>query len=115
MNSMLNRGISILTAATIAIGALAAAPATFGQTTPAANDAKAQRQANRKLARDVRKALEKSQLNVDDVRILARSGVVTLEGTVPVGDDISQVPAIASKVPGVTSIANNVTIREEGH
>ncbi|WP_260854660.1 BON domain-containing protein [Paraburkholderia sp. BCC1884] len=112
---MLARAIGILTATTISIGAIVVAPVTFAQTTPAATDAKTQRQANRKLARDVRKALEKAQLNVDDIRILARSGVVTLDGTVPEGDDVSKVPAIASKVPGVTSIANNVGVREEGH
>jgi hypothetical protein len=37
VNSMLNRGISILTAATIAIRTLAVAPATFGQSTPVAS------------------------------------------------------------------------------
>jgi len=115
VNSMLNRGIGIVIAATVAVSAIAVAPATFAQTTPAATDAKAQRQANRKLARDVRKALENASLNVDDVRILVKNGAVTLAGTVPEGDDIAQLPIIVSKVSGVTSVANDVGVREEGH
>jgi len=115
VNSMLDRGLGIVMAATVAVSALAIAPVTFAQTTPAATDAKAQRQANRKLARDVRKALENASLNVDDVRILAKNGAVTLAGTVPEGDDIAQLPVVASKVAGVTSVANDVGVREEGH
>ena len=115
MNSMLVRVTGILAAATISIGALMAAPLTFAQSTPAANDGMTQRQANRKLAHDVRKALEKARLNVDDIRILARDGGITLDGTVPDGDDATKVPAIAGKVPGVTSVASNVSVHEVGH
>lgn len=115
MNSILVRAIGIFTATAISIGAVVVAPVALAQTTAAATDAKSLRQQNRKLARDVRRALQNAQLNVDDVRILVKSGAVTLDGTVPDGDDVSKVPTVAAKVPGVTSVANNVSIREEGN
>jgi hyperosmotically inducible periplasmic protein len=115
VNSMLVRAIGILTATTISAASVMVVPVACAQTAAAATDTMTQPQKNRKLARDVRKALEKARLNVDDIRILARSGVVSLDGTVPDGDEIAKAPAVAAKVPGVTSVANNISVREEGH
>jgi hyperosmotically inducible periplasmic protein len=111
----INRGIGVILAVTIAAVTVAVPEASFAQTASTTNDAKTQRQANRKLARDVRRAFDKAQLDADDVRILAKGGVVTLAGTVPDGADISRLPTVAAKVPGVTSVANDVGVREEGH
>ncbi|RFU47592.1 BON domain-containing protein [Paraburkholderia sp. DHOC27] len=110
MNLLLKRltGVSILS---IALGGAVMAPVV----SYAQDSATTQRKANRKLAHDVRRALEKAQLDVDDVRILAKSGVVTLDGTVPDSDQLTKAPEIAGKVSGVTSLSNNLSIREEGH
>jgi hyperosmotically inducible periplasmic protein len=108
--------MNVVTSAAIAIGAIggvAMAPHAFAQDA-AATDAKAAHKADRKLAHDVRKALEKANLDVDDVRILVKSGSVSLDGTVPDSDQLSKVSGIASQVPGVMAVANNLTLREEG-
>jgi hyperosmotically inducible periplasmic protein len=114
MKSQFTRIASVITLATMTMGAIIMAPATFAQDAVATTDVKAAHQADRKLARDVRRALEKSRLEVDDVRILVKAGNVNLEGTVPDNDQIAKLSAVAKTVPGVMSIANNVTMREEG-
>jgi osmotically-inducible protein OsmY len=110
---MLKRAVGVVTVATMLLGGVAIAPAAYAQDDSGAS-VKLQKKANRKLAHDVRRALEKSQLDVDDVRILAKNGVVSLDGTVPDSGQLSKVPDIASKVPGVTSVSNNLSIHEEG-
>jgi hyperosmotically inducible protein len=108
VNSMLKRAVGVVTVATMLLGGVAIAPAAYAQDDSGAS-VKLQKKANRKLAHDVRRALEKSQLDVDDVRILAKNGVVSLDS-----GQLSKVPDIASKVPGVTSVSNNLSIHEEG-
>jgi hyperosmotically inducible periplasmic protein len=115
VNTMLKRVAGVVTVATIVLGGVAVAPNAYAQDDMAASSVKLQRKANRKLAHDVRRALEKAQFDVDDVRILAKSGVVSLDGTVPDSNQLSRVPDVAGKVPGVTSVSNNLSVREEGH
>ncbi|MFT4066452.1 BON domain-containing protein [Paraburkholderia sp.] len=77
---------------------------------PAAN-AKSTRQADRKLGRDVRRALAKtSGFNVSNVFVRARGGAVTLTGSVPQGAMIQQAADVAKGVPGVTSVNNRITL-----
>jgi hyperosmotically inducible periplasmic protein len=114
MKSQLKRIICVVTMATLAIGGVAMVPNAFAQDASAATDAKAAHKADRKLAHDVRRALEQASLDVDDVRILVKAGGVSLDGTVPDADQLSKVPVVAAKVPGVMSVANNLTLREEG-
>ncbi|WP_085487405.1 BON domain-containing protein [Paraburkholderia susongensis] len=80
----------------------AAAPAT---------NAKATRQADRKLGREVRRALARTPgFNVSNVFVRARGGAVTLTGSVPQGGQIQQAADVAKGVPGVTSVANRITL-----
>jgi len=82
--------------------ATAAAPAT---------NAKSTRAADRKLGRDVRRALARAQgFNVSNVFVRARSGAVTLTGSVPEGGMIQQAGDVAQGVPGVTSVTNRLVL-----
>jgi hyperosmotically inducible periplasmic protein len=114
VKSQFKHVISAVTAVTLAVGTFAMVPKAFAQSAPATIDIKAAHKADRKLAHDVRRALEKASLDVDDVRILAKQGSVSLDGTMPDGDQLSKVSGVAAKVPGVMSVANNLTLREEG-
>lgn len=72
--------------------------------------------ADKKLARDVRKALSKApNFNVSDVFVKARGGVVTLSGSVSEGPQIEQAAEVARGVPGVTSVSNYLTLYTKGY
>jgi osmotically-inducible protein OsmY len=87
----------------------AAPPADTGAA-PAAN-AKSTRQTDRKLGRDVRRALARAPgFNVSNVFVRARGGAVTLTGSVPQGSQIQQAADVAKGVPGVTSVTNRLTL-----
>jgi hyperosmotically inducible periplasmic protein len=75
-------------------------------------NAKAMKAANRKLRRDVLRALSKTQ-SLDSERILVRAtgSAVTLSGTVPVADQIQKAGDAAQHVPGVASVSNRITTR----
>ncbi|MCC8400292.1 BON domain-containing protein [Paraburkholderia sp. MMS20-SJTN17] len=76
-----------------------------------ATNATSNRAADRKLGRDVRRALARAQgFNVSNVFVRARSGAVTLTGSVPDGSMIQQAADIAKGVPGVTSVTNRLTL-----
>ncbi|MEX3899146.1 BON domain-containing protein [Paraburkholderia sp. JPY432] len=82
--------------------ATAAAPATTTQST---------RAADRKLGRDVRRALSRAQgFNVSNVFVRARGGAVTLTGSVPESGMIQQAADVTKGVPGVTSVTNKLTL-----
>jgi osmotically-inducible protein OsmY len=77
----------------------------------AAAPATSTRAADRKLGRDVRRALGKTQgFNVSNVFVRARGGAVTLSGSVPDGGMIQQAGDVAKGVPGVTSVTNKLTL-----
>jgi len=59
--------------------------------------------------------MEKNHLEVDDVRILAKDGAVTLAGTLDDQDQLSRVSDVVKKVPGVTSVDNELTLQQEGN
>jgi len=75
-------------------------------------NAKTMKAANRKLHRDVLRALSKTQ-GLDSERILVRAtgSAVTLSGTVPVADQIQKAGDAAQHVPGVASVSNRITTR----
>jgi osmotically-inducible protein OsmY len=82
--------------------------------TPASK--KAASKADRTLARAVRKALAKAQgFDVSNVFVKARSGAVTLSGTVESGDQISQAEQVARGVSGVTSVNNKLSLFHGGN
>jgi hyperosmotically inducible protein len=83
--------------------------------TMAAPSAKSTKAANRALQRSVRKALSKTKgLSVANITVRARSGAVTLEGSVPEQPQIDLATQTAQGVSGVTSVKNALTIRAIG-
>jgi hyperosmotically inducible periplasmic protein len=84
-------------------------------TQAAPSSSKATKAANRKLQRDVRRALSKTKnLSVANITVRARSGAVTLEGSVPEQPQVDLATQAAQGVPGVTSVKNALTIRAIG-
>ncbi|HEY1998379.1 BON domain-containing protein [Paraburkholderia sp.] len=77
---------------------------------------KAVRAQNRELVKTVRHALTHTKnLDSSDITVLAKGGVVTLDGTVPSDDQIQRATDATSSVPGVTSVRNNLILREAGN
>ncbi|MGF7131651.1 hyperosmotically inducible protein [Paraburkholderia sp. EB58] len=77
---------------------------------------KAATKADRALARAVRRALSKAQgFNVSNVFVRARSGAVTLSGSVDTGEQIAQAEQVAHTVQGVTSVSNKLTLFHGGN
>jgi osmotically-inducible protein OsmY len=91
--------------------ASAAAPTT-SSTTPTA---KSTRIANRQLAKKVRAALSKTKgLDITSIAIRARGGSIALSGSVPDATQIEKAGTVAQGVAGVTSVKNDLTVREVG-
>ncbi|QBQ99930.1 BON domain-containing protein [Paraburkholderia pallida] len=79
---------------------------------PATPTAREVRKANRALSRKVYAALAKhKEINAGDISIVARSGAVTLNGTVTESSQIGAVAEIAKGVPGVTSVTNRLSVQ----
>lgn len=77
---------------------------------------KAQRAANHKLEMTVRHALTHTKnLDSSGITVLARGGVVTLDGTVPSDDQIQVAVDAATGVAGVSGVKSNLLMREAGH
>ncbi len=69
-----------------------------------------------KLESAVQKAFDKEKhFDTSDVRVVARKGVVSLDGTMLDDKAIQRATDIATAVPGVKSVTNSLTIRQEGH
>ncbi len=91
--------------------ASAAAPTTSSATPTA----KSMRIANRQLAKKVRTALSKTKgLDITSVAIRARGGSIALSGSVPDATQIEKAGTVAQGVAGVTSVKNDLTVREVG-
>nr|WP_174772040.1 BON domain-containing protein [Paraburkholderia sp. SG-MS1] len=102
--------LCVATASSAYAQASDAAPPAATASPPAANT-KSTRQTDRKLGRDVRRALAKTPgFNVSNVFVRARGGAVTLTGSVPQGSQIQQAGDVAKGVPGVTSVTNRITL-----
>jgi osmotically-inducible protein OsmY len=102
--------LCVATASSAYAQASDAAPPADTAAAPAAN-AKSTRQTDRKLGRDVRRALSRAPgFNVSNVFVRARGGAVTLTGSVPEGGQIQQAADVAKGVPGVTSVTNRLTL-----
>ncbi|MBP0595471.1 BON domain-containing protein [Paraburkholderia sp. LEh10] len=71
------------------------------------------RKANRALRRTVYAAIVKhKEINAGDISVVAKSGAVTLDGTVVDASQIDKVAEIARGVPGVTSVTNRLTVQK---
>ena len=77
----------------------------------AAPSAKAVKKADRSLGRKVRSALAKAQgISVSNISVRARSGAVTLTGSVPDQGQVDKAGDVAKGVDGVTSVSNKLTV-----
>lgn len=108
-------GIALCVATASSAYAQASEAAPSGDMAAPATDAKAMKQTDRKLGRDVRRALAKAPgFNVSNVFVRARGGAVTLTGSVPEGGQIQQAADVAKGVPGVKSVSNKITLGVQG-
>ena len=77
--------------------------------------AKAAKAADRALAKKVRTTLSKAKdISVAAITVRAKSGNVTLQGSVPEQPQVDRATQVAQGVPGVTSVKNALTIRPPG-
>lgn len=77
---------------------------------------KAAKAADRKLAANVRKAVTKDGgVPMANVVVLAKSGVVTLTGSVPETTQIAAAQQRAQDVDGVSQVVNRLTVRTPGN
>jgi hyperosmotically inducible protein len=102
---------AISTVFAISAMSLASSPA-LSQDAAATMPSKA---ANTTLSKNVRRSLDKEPgLHASNIRVRSRGGAVTLEGTVPTTEEIPIASDATSKVPGVSSVANALSVKAEG-
>jgi hyperosmotically inducible periplasmic protein len=83
---------------------------------PAAKPSKrAAWKANHQLEAKVRHALTQAKVESSDIRVVARNGNVTLDGTVEDESTIPTATTAAQGVPGVKHVKNNLTKHEAGN
>ncbi|MEX3934383.1 BON domain-containing protein [Paraburkholderia phymatum] len=71
------------------------------------------RKADRALRRKVYSAIVTHKaINAGNISVIAKSGAVTLDGTVVDASQIDKVSEIARGVPGVTSVTNRLTVKK---
>jgi osmotically-inducible protein OsmY len=75
---------------------------------------KAARQANRALSKKVLHAFSKGGVKTAGINVIAKGGAVALAGSVPDPAQIDKAGEVAKGVSGVTSVKNNLTVKEVG-
>jgi osmotically-inducible protein OsmY len=71
---------------------------------------------DRLLSRNVRKAIAKGgDVAMSRLTITARSGIVTLSGSVPDNEQVSRATERAQSVAGVTEVSSHLTLDMPGH
>ncbi|MFX1766399.1 BON domain-containing protein [Paraburkholderia sp. A1RI-2L] len=71
------------------------------------------RKANRALRRKVYAAIvAHKEINAGNISVVAKSGAVTLDGSVIDAAQIDRVAEIARGVPGVMSVSNRLTVKK---
>ncbi|MFC0397869.1 BON domain-containing protein [Paraburkholderia rhizosphaerae] len=108
-------GTSIALMLSVGYGAAQAQDDTAASAPMAKETHKQKWHADHKLEAQVRHALTTHKVESSDIRIVARHGVVTLDGTV---EDASLIPVATSAaqgVAGVKSVKNNLTMHEAGN
>ena len=79
-------------------------------------DKKAIRKMDHKLSLNVRRALSKTKgMVVKYIFVRARSGAITLSGSVPDVALISKAAEAAAGVPGVTSVTNRLSVQDQNY
>ncbi|MFL9947208.1 BON domain-containing protein [Paraburkholderia agricolaris] len=78
----------------------------------ASSNAKAVKAANKKLRRDVLRALAKTPgLSNERISVRVSGSAVALSGSVPAADQIQKAGDVVQQVPGVTAVNNKLTAR----
>ena len=96
-------------------GALAQPASDASAAAATAKPTQSSKAANRKLAKDVRRALAHAKdVSVGNITVRAVSGAVTLAGTVPDEAQVDKATKITQGVAGVTSVRNALTVRPVG-
>jgi hyperosmotically inducible protein len=109
------RTLAVATAAMIGIGAMGTSATSFAQESSFAKKSAAIK-ADFKLEYAVQKAFDKQKhFDSSDVRVVARKGVVTLDGTMADDKQIQKATEIATATPGVKSVTSSLTLKEAGH
>jgi osmotically-inducible protein OsmY len=115
------RALGIASAALIMLASVhawaqASASAASNATAVAASGGKTARDmrtANRALRKKVYASIAKyKEINAGDISVVAKSGAVTLNGTVVDALQIDKVAQIAQGVPGVISVTNRLTVEK---
>ncbi|MFM0503193.1 BON domain-containing protein [Paraburkholderia caffeinilytica] len=92
-----------------------AQPAFEPAASDAPGDARALKRADRTLAKSVERTLAKARgLDASRVFVRAKSGTVTLEGSVPSGEQIPRVVRVVDGVAGVHSVVNRLAVQSAG-
>jgi osmotically-inducible protein OsmY len=76
--------------------------------------AHATKQANHALSKKVLGTLSKGGIKTSGIHVIAKSGAVVLEGSVPDAAQIDKAGELAKGVQGVTSVKNSLKFKEEG-
>ncbi|MBB5401616.1 MULTISPECIES: BON domain-containing protein [Paraburkholderia] len=77
---------------------------------------KAERAADRHFATNVRKAIIKAGgVDASHMSVVAKSGAITLEGSVPEAAQIDLAQQHAQQVAGVTGVTNRLSLATSGH
>ncbi|CAB3755551.1 BON domain-containing protein [Paraburkholderia humisilvae] len=107
---------ALLLAAGMAVATSSAFAQNDAAATTQATSPQSTKQADRALAKAVRRALGKTPgFDVSGVFVKARGGAVTLSGSVKDGSQIGQAEEVARSVQGVTSVSNKLTLFHGGN
>jgi hyperosmotically inducible protein len=118
VSSFIRRSIVSVSLATLVAGSLfASTVCAYAQDAASApRSARAvARSANYKLERDVRKALDRSKVDSSNIRVVAKAGKVSLDGTVPDASQIELAGTSAAGVQGVSTLDNSLIVATPGH
>jgi hyperosmotically inducible periplasmic protein len=117
MSTLKSMVIGLLATAAFGATGYASAQTASDTAAPSAQQSKKATHAqNRQLEKAVRHALTRTKhLDSSSIEILARNGVITLDGTVPSDDQIPKAGQAASSTPGVNAVTNNLVMREQGN
>ncbi|MDR3097471.1 MAG: BON domain-containing protein [Paraburkholderia sp.] len=120
----IRRGIGALAVAVATVGYAQVAPAGAGPavSTAASNSGEpagpgkaALRAENRALQKEVLRSLSRTKgLDASNIVVVARGGVVTLNGSVPQADQVERAIAVARRVSGVGDVKSHLGVRPEG-
>ncbi len=118
----MNKPLKMLVGSSIALMLSLGVEAAYAQDATASAPAPASKvskrtvwKADHKLEAAVRKALTKQKIESSDIRVVARGGTVTLDGTVEDAPTIQAAGTAAMGVSGVKHVKNNLTVHEAGN